>query len=133
MGFQTLARQLHLFSFFLAASLVRAQGDGAVGAGPLPEPTSHFPCPSYIYAFGDSFTDTGNLQAIIPTSELKYPYGESYCFPARPKERTRYSNGRLIIDFISSFEPPAEVSTPCVCIDNFEPSRNNFKLVCSAI
>lgn len=127
MGFQTLARQLQLFSFFLAASLVRAQGDGRVDA------KSRFLCPSYIYAFGDSYTDTGNFQAIIPTTELKYPYGESYCFPARPEERTRYCNGRLIIDFISSFEPLAEVSTPCVCIDNFEPSRNNFKLVCSAI
>nr|PNR29517.1 hypothetical protein PHYPA_028211 [Physcomitrium patens] len=45
----------------------------------------------------------GNLQAEVPATMLPYPYGESYCFPNRPKERTRFSDGRLTIYFISFF------------------------------
>ena len=59
-------------------------------------------CPEYIYAFGDSYTDTGNAQAELPAFfTLHYPYGKSYRFPDRPNERTRYCNGRLVIDFTS--------------------------------
>ncbi|KAG0599172.1 hypothetical protein M758_12G133200 [Ceratodon purpureus] len=95
MGFKTLAFTFLVSRFFLATTmLVYAQNDGRVDRG-------RFLCPSYIYAFGDSFTDTGNLQAVMPERELKYPYGESYCFPDRPKERTRFSDGRLVIDFIT--------------------------------
>jgi hypothetical protein len=101
MGVKTLATKVLVSSwaFLAAAWLVSAQGDGR-------EPRERFQCPRYIYAFGDSLTDTGNLQAVIPATELKYPYGESYCFPDRPKERTRFSNGRLVIDFISKTPPP---------------------------
>jgi len=95
-----LTRQLLSIRFFMAAAFVLAQGYGSVGSRPRPEL-----CPSYIYAFGDSFTDTGNSQAVNPTTILNYPYGESYCFPDRPKERTRYCNGRFVIDFISKVEP----------------------------
>lgn len=96
MGFKTLALEVLVSSFFLYSLLVSAEGD-----------QERFHCPSYIYAFGDSYTDTGNLQAVVPATELNYPYGESYCFPDRPKERTRFSNGRLVIDFISKERLPA--------------------------
>lgn len=103
MAQQTLTCQLLLLTFLLSATLIRAHSDGSVAGRPRREleALSPFLCPSYIYAFGDSYTDTGNLQAINPAAVLKYPYGESYCFPDRPKERTRYCDGRLIIDFIS--------------------------------
>lgn len=64
-------------------------------------------CPEYIYAFGNSYTDTGNAQAELPAFfTLNYPYGKSYCFPDRPDERTRYCNGRLVIDFTSMYWKP---------------------------
>ena len=67
-------------------------------------------CPDYIYAFGDSYTDTGNAQAELPAFfTLNYPYGKSYRFPDRPNERTRYCNGRLVIDFTSMHWKPWEL------------------------
>lgn len=60
-----------------------------------------FVCPDFIYAFGDSLSDTGNAQAEVPDfdAESVYPYGKSYRFPDRPCERTRFSDGRLILDY----------------------------------
>lgn len=60
-----------------------------------------FTCPNYIYAFGDSLTDTGNAQAELPAflALTAYPYGINYKFPDRPCERTRFCDGRLILDY----------------------------------
>lgn len=94
-GLQILVIQL-LVSKFVFALLVNA--GSAVGGKGAP-----FVCPLYTYNFGNSYLYTGNLQAEVPATMLPYPYGESYCFPNRPKERTRFSDGRLTIYFISFF------------------------------
>ena len=59
-------------------------------------------CPDSIFAFGNSYTDTGNSQEELPIFfSLNPPYGISYRFPDRPNERTRFCDGRIAIDFIS--------------------------------
>ncbi|XP_024368979.1 GDSL esterase/lipase At3g48460 [Physcomitrium patens] len=60
-----------------------------------------FVCPDYIYVFGDSLTDVGNAHAELPifNTVTNYNYGMSYSFPDRPCERTRFSDGRLLIDY----------------------------------
>lgn len=54
-----------------------------------------------IYAFGDSFTDTGNTHTAIGPSGFGHvsnpPYGITYFH--RPTNR--YSDGRLVIDFVA--------------------------------
>lgn len=66
---------------------------------------------SKIYAFGDSYTDTGNTRSATGpqsfTSVSKLPYGTTFFH--RPTNR--YSDGRLVIDFLASefslpFLPP---------------------------
>jgi len=88
---------------------------------PLDLPTSatrsllsnSFTCPQAFFIFGDSLTDTGNIQLLgagIPGTILNYPYGESYTF-TNELGHNRYSDGRLIVDFIAQafgfpfFEP----------------------------
>lgn len=68
----------------------------------------HFQCPQAIFVFGDSLTDTGNTQAAfpgVPGAILNYPYGESYTFTDKPG-RNRYSDGRLVIDFVGKCTLP---------------------------
>ncbi|PSS07713.1 GDSL esterase/lipase [Actinidia chinensis var. chinensis] len=64
-----------------------------------------------IYAFGDSYTDTGNTNSTTGPSIFKYvsslPYGRTFFH----HPTNRYSDGRLIIDFIAQslslpFLPP---------------------------
>lgn len=64
-----------------------------------------------IYAFGDSYTDTGNTQSQTGPSGFNYvsnlPYGRTFFH--RPTNR--YSDGRLVIDFLAQslslpFLPP---------------------------
>ncbi|WCJ36200.1 GDSL esterase/lipase At3g48460 [Euphorbia peplus] len=72
-----------------------------------PPPPSPF---KKIYAFGDSFTDTGNTKSTNGISGFKasnLPYGQTFFH--RPT--SRYSNGRLMIDFVAEslsihFLPP---------------------------
>ena len=57
-------------------------------------------CPSAFWTFGDSLSDTGNAQASFPSaSRLHPPYGSSYTFCDKPG-LSRYSDGRLIVDFV---------------------------------
>lgn len=66
---------------------------------------SPFACPnSAIFVFGDSLTDTGNIQSLGLNLVLRYPYGMSYTFPSS-KNPSRFSDGRLVIDFFGTFEP----------------------------
>ncbi|KAJ7526349.1 hypothetical protein O6H91_16G002600 [Diphasiastrum complanatum] len=56
-------------------------------------------CPQAIFSFGDSLSDTGNAVAAFPTTRPveAFPYGQTYFHhPAK-----RYSDGRLVIDFIA--------------------------------
>ncbi|CAK9867770.1 unnamed protein product [Sphagnum jensenii] len=75
--------------------------------------SNSFTCPQAFFIFGDSLTDTGNIQLLAPglaATTLNYPYGESYTFTNEPGHN-RYSDGRLIVDFIAQafgfpfFEP----------------------------
>jgi hypothetical protein len=64
-----------------------------------------FTCPQAFFIFGDSLTDTGNIQLFapgLPATTLNYPYGESYTFTNEPGHN-RYSDGRLIVDFIGKY------------------------------
>ena len=58
-------------------------------------------CPptAAIYSFGDSLADTGNVEYVFPytTPAEHLPYGEQNPFR---KPSFRYSDGRLVIDFI---------------------------------
>ncbi|KAH8936380.1 hypothetical protein BDL97_17G081400 [Sphagnum fallax] len=75
--------------------------------------SNSFKCPQAFFIFGDSLTDTGNIQLLAPgfaATTLHYPYGESYTF-TNERGHNRYSDGRLIVDFIAQafgfpfFEP----------------------------
>jgi phospholipase/lecithinase/hemolysin len=62
-----------------------------------------FTCPQAIFVFGDSLSDTGNVQIAFPGNSLttlNYPYGESYTFTNEPG-RNRYCDGRIVPDFIA--------------------------------
>lgn len=60
-----------------------------------------FKCPTAFWVFGDSLTDTGNAQVAFPTqAKLVAPYGQSYTFADKPG-RNRYSDGRLVVDFVA--------------------------------
>ncbi|KAM0870206.1 hypothetical protein ACQ4PT_040167 [Festuca glaucescens] len=62
---------------------------------------AHRPCFSRLFNFGDSLSDTGNYHFVFPndTTEpaLRLPYGETFF----NRSTGRYSNGRLIVDFIA--------------------------------
>jgi hypothetical protein len=67
--------------------------------------SNSFKCPQAFFIFGDSLTDTGNIQLLAPgfaATTLHYPYGESYTF-TNERGHNRYSDGRLIVDFIGKF------------------------------
>lgn len=64
-----------------------------------------------IYAFGDSYTDTGNTHSATGPSSFNYvsnpPYGRTFFH----HPTNRYSDGRLVIDFVAEslslpFLPP---------------------------
>jgi phospholipase/lecithinase/hemolysin len=60
------------------------------------------PCYKRLFSFGDSLTDTGNFHFVFPNDTLKpglsLPYGETFFHSATG----RFSNGRLIVDFIGT-------------------------------
>lgn len=67
--------------------------------------SSETPCPNFksIISFGDSIADTGNLVGLSDRNQLPVtafpPYGETFFH----HPTGRYSDGRLIIDFIGTF------------------------------
>ncbi|EPS63670.1 hypothetical protein M569_11113, partial [Genlisea aurea] len=68
---------------------------------PIPRrPTGEAPFPT-VYAFGDSYTDTGNTRSDSGPAGFTFvsnlPYGRTYFH--RPTNR--YSDGRLVIDFVA--------------------------------
>ena len=74
--------------------------------------TTHSPRPfKKIYAFGDSFTDTGNTKSVTGPTGFGHvsnpPYGTTFFH----HPTNRYSDGRLVIDFVAEtlslpFVPP---------------------------
>ncbi|KAJ1704631.1 hypothetical protein LUZ63_004410 [Rhynchospora breviuscula] len=79
-----------------------------------PKPKPGFPSTrrfTKIYAFGDSFTDTGNTHSTTGPYSFGYvsspPYGTTFFH----RSTNRYSDGRLVIDFLANtlslpFLPP---------------------------
>lgn len=53
----------------------------------------------HLFVFGDSYADTGNINRLLANS-WKSPYGET--FPGKPTGR--FSDGRVLTDFIARFE-----------------------------
>lgn len=78
-----------------------------------------------IYAFGDSFTDTGNTKTATGPSGFAHvstsPYGSTYFH--RPTNR--YSDGRLVIDFVTQ-ELSLPFLPPYLHSKNNAPNGINF-------
>ncbi|VAI40092.1 unnamed protein product [Triticum turgidum subsp. durum] len=102
MAASTAARRLCLL-LLVAAVAVAA-------AAPAPAPPPPF---RTVYAFGDSFTDTGNTHSTTGPYSYGYvsnpPYGATFFH----RSTNRYSDGRLVVDFLAtdalalpSFLPP---------------------------
>ncbi|WCJ36201.1 GDSL esterase/lipase At3g48460 [Euphorbia peplus] len=91
-------------SLTLILTLLLSSSLSLIGSAP---PPSSF---KKIYAFGDSFTDTGNTKSTNGISGFKGsnpPYGETFFH----HPTNRYSDGRLMIDFVAEslslpFLPP---------------------------
>ncbi|CAM0877980.1 unnamed protein product [Alopecurus aequalis] len=82
----------------------------AVAPSPSSPPSAPF---RTVYAFGDSFTDTGNTHSTTGPYSFGYvshpPYGATFFH----RSTNRYSDGRLVVDFLAadalrlpSFLPP---------------------------
>ncbi|TVU46913.1 hypothetical protein EJB05_06486, partial [Eragrostis curvula] len=86
---------------FLICPYATVSGSGVGGGAPC----------TRLFSYGDSYTDAGNLVILSPNvSVLTPPYGET--FFGRPSGR--FSDGRLIVDFIADalrlpFSPPSLV------------------------
>ncbi|KAA8540724.1 hypothetical protein F0562_024357 [Nyssa sinensis] len=80
-------------SIFILSSLLASASGAATGTNPRPF--------KKIYAFGDSYTDTGNTQSSSGPSSFTYvsnlPYGRTFFH----HPTNRYSDGRLVIDFVT--------------------------------
>ncbi|KAF7076234.1 hypothetical protein CFC21_080920 [Triticum aestivum] len=103
MAASTAARR---FLLLLAAVTVVS----VAAAAPAPAPPPPF---RTVYAFGDSFTDTGNTHSTTGPYSYGYvsnpPYGATFFH----RSTNRYSDGRLVVDFLAtdalalpSFLPP---------------------------
>jgi hypothetical protein len=68
-------------------------------------------CYTRVFSFGDSLADTGNYGFVFPNdtgmNALWPPYGETYFGNATG----RFSNGRLVIDFIGTTRLALPLST----------------------
>ncbi|XP_048548489.1 GDSL esterase/lipase At3g48460-like [Triticum urartu] len=94
----------------LCLLLVAAVTFSVAAAAPAPAPPPPF---RTVYAFGDSFTDTGNTHSTTGPYSYGYvsnpPYGATFFH----RSTNRYSDGRLVVDFLAtdalalpSFLPP---------------------------
>ncbi|KAH7866607.1 hypothetical protein Vadar_022677 [Vaccinium darrowii] len=96
--FSSLSSQIALITittsiFFLSSSLPPASSSATTP--PHPHPFKK------IYAFGDSYTDTGNTESTTGPSGFNFvsslPYGRTFFH----HPTNRYSDGRLVIDFVT--------------------------------
>jgi phospholipase/lecithinase/hemolysin len=99
-------------------------------AAAAPSPSSPAPFRT-VYAFGDSFTDTGNTHSTTGPYSFGYvshpPYGATFFH----RSTNRYSDGRLVVDFLAadalrlpSFLPPY-LSTLSASNSSSAAARNN--------
>jgi hypothetical protein len=68
-------------------------------------------CYPRVFSFGDSLADTGNFRFYYGNNSgepaLRQPYGETFFRRATG----RFSNGRLVLDFIGKLQTPIYQST----------------------
>ncbi|KAM3318273.1 hypothetical protein ACQJBY_035793 [Aegilops geniculata] len=94
--------------FLLLVAAVTVFSVAAAAPSPAPPPPFRT-----VYAFGDSFTDTGNTHSTTGPYSYGYvsnpPYGATFFH----RSTNRYSDGRLVVDFLAtdalalpSFLPP---------------------------
>ncbi|KAF8389967.1 hypothetical protein HHK36_024487 [Tetracentron sinense] len=83
---------LFLVTSFLGSETSRIKAEGAFSCDPIPPPA--------VFVFGDSLSDTGNYMEAFPfyADDEDSPYGSIF-FHA---PSGRFSDGRLIIDFMAS-------------------------------
>ncbi len=81
--------------------------------------TTEAKCYSTIFGFGDSKTDTGQMQTAFPfqTAAEFWPYGRT--FFGRPVNR--YCDGRLVIDFMSEHWVPIALIWVVVLLVGYDP------------
>lgn len=97
--FTSLSSQIALITittsiFFLSSSLPPASS--------ATTPTPSHPRPfKKIYAFGDSYTDTGNTVSTTGPSGFNYVSSPPYGLTFFHHPTNRYSDGRLVIDFVA--------------------------------
>ncbi|XP_008777735.4 GDSL esterase/lipase At1g28580-like [Phoenix dactylifera] len=94
--------QLFLLTIFIAVFLVLVNTIPATTYHPsISKNTSPItPCYTSIFSFGDSLADTGNFLHYSGNNSgpvAHHPYGETYFHRATG----RFSNGRLVVDFIA--------------------------------
>ena len=100
---------LLLLPLVLAVLVVERSTAASPAAAAAPAAASPF---RTVYAFGDSFTDTGNTRSTTGPYSFGYvsspPYGATFFH----RSTNRYSDGRLVVDFLAealklpSFLPP---------------------------
>jgi len=107
MGMATRADNKLLLLLALALAIIIMVAGAAAAAAPPSSPPFRT-----VYAFGDSFTDTGNTLWTTEPFSFRYvssrPYGATFFH----RSTNRYSDGRLVVDFLAealklpSFLPP---------------------------
>ncbi|KAF8390572.1 hypothetical protein HHK36_025099 [Tetracentron sinense] len=96
-GAPTMASYASLITLFITILIISSASSSSTTAanGTL---EGHF---TKIYAFGDSYTDTGNTKSSTGPNAFAYvsnpPYGSTFF----GRSTNRYSDGRLVIDFVA--------------------------------
>jgi len=117
---------LLLLPLVLAVLVVERSTAASPAAAAAPAAASPF---RTVYAFGDSFTDTGNTHSTTGPYSFGYvsspPYGATF-----HRSTNRYSDGRLVVDFLAealklpSFLPPYLSSSNTTAADQAEVGVN---------
>jgi len=125
MGMATRADNKLLLLLALALAIIIMVAGAAAAAAPPSSPPFRT-----VYAFGDSFTDTGNTLWTTEPFSFRYvssrPYGATFFH----RSTNRYSDGRLVVDFLAealklpSFLPPYLSSSNTTAADQAEVGVN---------
>jgi len=125
MGMATRANNKLLLLLALALAIIIMVAGAAAAAAPPSSPPFRT-----VYAFGDSFTDTGNTLWTTEPFSFRYvssrPYGATFFH----RSTNRYSDGRLVVDFLAealklpSFLPPYLSSSNTTAADQAEVGVN---------
>ncbi|XP_019151447.1 PREDICTED: GDSL esterase/lipase At5g03610-like [Ipomoea nil] len=90
------------FSIFICLSaslIITIQFPEVNGARRQPQDKLILNCPEKLFIFGDSYVDTGNWPPTYVSRPWREPYGMT--FPGKPSGR--WSNGRVLTDYIAAY------------------------------